>query len=99
MTPEEAYSICLKNNKRDKNLEQYIIKDPGWSYYYARDIIKGRWKEAEQYIINDSRYAYYYSRNIIEGKLPEHMHNAMVLHGLNNDDYAKLYFNFIKNKP
>ena len=92
MTPEEAYYKCWRN-KRDKNLEIIIIKDPEYAYFYAKDVIKGRWKEAEQYIINDSRYAFYYATNVIRGKLPETMHNAMLIYA---DDYAKKYFNFIK---
>ena len=94
MTPEQAYRKC--GGKRNKNLEPFIIKDPEWAYFYARDVIKDRWIEAEPIIIINSSWAYYYARNLIKGKLPEHMHNAMILHGLNNDDYAKLYFKFIK---
>ncbi len=33
--------------------EPYIMKDPEWAYWYARDIIKGRWPEAEPYIMTD----------------------------------------------
>jgi hypothetical protein len=122
MTPEEAYYKCWENNKRDKNLEKIIMKHPEYAYFYAREVIKGRWKEAEQYIINDSEYAYLYAKavikgrwiegeniiatnsgwaylyalDIIKGKLPENMHNMMLLHA---DHYAKLYFKFIKNNP
>ena len=96
MTPEEAYGKCLVNNKRDKNLEQYIIKDPGWAYLYARFIIKDRWIEAEDIISTDSKFAFWYAEDVIKGKLTENMHNMMLLHA---DDWAKYYFDFIKNNP
>ena len=99
MTPEEAYYKCFEINKRDKDLEPFFIKDPIYAYLYAIDIIKGRWIEAESIIINDSKYAYYYARNVIKGKLPENMHNAMILYAVNADLYAKAYFDFIKNNP
>jgi len=91
MTPKEAYHKC--NGKTNKNLEQFIINDPCYAYYYARDIIKGRWKEAESIIINNSFYAFYYALDVIKGKLPENMHNAMLLHA---DLYAKKYLNYIE---
>ena len=48
-----------------------IIKYPYWAYYYAKDVIKGRWIEAENIIATDLFYAYHYAKNIIKGKLPE----------------------------
>jgi hypothetical protein len=73
-----------------------IIINSVWAYYYARNVIKGRWIEAEQHIINDSASVYLYARDIIKGKLPENMHNMMLLHA---DLCAKEYLEFIKNKP
>jgi hypothetical protein len=116
MTPQQAYFKC--NGKINKELEKYIIKDLGWSYYYANynikgrwleaekyimknphyayyyanDVIKGRWLEAEQYIINDPKYVYRYAIDVIKGKLPENMHNMMLLYA---DYNAKKYLNFI----
>ena len=105
MTPEEAYRFCRENGRKAK-LEKIIIKDPGWACCYAYNIIKGRWIEAEQYIINDPYCAYAYATKIVKGKLPENMHNMMLLHGLDGDSsarkaeyWAKRYLDFIKNKP
>jgi hypothetical protein len=102
--PEWAYRYALNVIKgRWTRAERYIIKDPCYAYSYAKDIIKGRWLEAEQYIIKDSQWTYWYASNIIKGKLPENMHNMMLLHALRTDNraklyYAKNYFKFIKNK-
>ena len=95
MTPEEAYYKCLDNYRRDKELELIIIKDPYYAYQYARDLIKKRWIEAENIISTDSWYAYLYAENVIQGKLPENMHNAMLLYA---DHWSKRYFNYIKNR-
>jgi hypothetical protein len=94
MTPQQAYIKC--DYKINKDLEKIIIKDPHYAYYYALEIIKGRWIEAENIISTDSCCAYCYAMNVIKDKLPENMHNAMLLYA---DHNAKLYFNFIKNKP
>ena len=96
MTPEEAYYKCLEDNKRDKQAEKIIIKNPQYAYRYARFIIKGRWIEAENIISTVPQYAYWYAFRIIKGKLPENMHNMMLLHGLKEDYHAKYYFKLIK---
>ena len=96
MTPHVAYYKC--NGKINKKLEQYIIKDPCYAYRYAKDVIKGRWKEAENIIATNSECAYAYALNIIKGKLPKNMHNAMIIHGLKEDRWVKYYLDFIKDK-
>ena len=73
--------------------EKIILTDPDWAYYYARYIIKGRWIEAENIILTNPQWAFYYAKRIIKGKLPENMHNMMLLHA---DGWAKIYLNFIK---
>ena len=92
MTPQDAYSKC--KGKINKDLEPYFINSV-WAYYYANYNIKGRWIEAEQYIISDSYSTYCYAINVIKDKLPENMHNAMLIYA---DYWAKKYFDYIKNK-
>ena len=45
--------------------------DPKLAYYYARHIIKGRWKEGEEAIRRDPRWAYLYARDVIGERWPE----------------------------
>ena len=94
--PQYAY-MYARHIIHDRWLEAepFFIKDPYYAYYYALNTIKGRWIEAENIISTNSQYAYLYAYYIIKDKLPENMHNAMLLHA---DLYAKEYFNFIKNK-
>jgi len=121
MTPEEAYDKALQLGKRIPKLEPIISKDAGYSYYYAINIIKGRWELGEPTISKDvyysyiyakdvvkgrwelgepiirknanTYYSYCYARYVIKGKLPDFMHNQMIL---SNDEYAKEYIEFIK---
>ena len=49
-----------------------LITNPMKAYKYARDIIKGRWKEAEKYIMEDPSWACSYAKKVINmGKQPE----------------------------
>ena len=70
MTPEQALKHCLKHG-RNEELENIISTDPYYAYYYARQIINGRWLEAEKIIINDPIWAYEYAQNIIKGRWKE----------------------------
>jgi len=119
MTPQEAYCKARNLGKRIPKLEPLISKDALYSYYYARDVIKGRFILAELAIIQDayfsywyaieviegrfelgepviskdSEYSYLYAEDVIKGKLPDFMHNALLL---SNDKFTKKYVEFIK---
>jgi len=74
--------------------EPAISKDAYWSCNYAEDVIKGRWEIAEPTIIKNAEVSYYYAKNVIKGKLPDFMHNQMILN--NNNTYTKKYIEYIK---
>jgi hypothetical protein len=38
------------------------------AYYYARNVIKGRWLEGEPIIATDFMWAYWYACDIIKGR-------------------------------
>jgi len=102
MTPQEAYYIAYDAGKRLPEIEDIVLTDSWFSCCYARDIIKGRWIEAEDFIMNNHArppyYCYFYAVDIIKGKLPQKMHNMMILHAIKDPDdwYIKSYFEFIK---
>jgi len=73
--------------------EPAISKDVYYSYLYAKDVIKGRWEKGEPTISKYAEYSYFYARYVIKGKLPDFMHNAVLL---SNDKYAKYYVEYIK---
>ncbi len=71
MTPEKAYLKCLHENRRVNKLESVIALDPWYSYYYARNIIKRRWKEGEKNIATDPECSYWYASYVINGRFEE----------------------------
>ena len=71
--PEKAVRWATKHGQRFPEAEPYILKatDPGWAYFYAKGVIRGRWPEAEAAIATDPYWAYMYARHIIKGRWPE----------------------------
>jgi hypothetical protein len=41
------------------------------AYYYARNVIQGRWAEAEPFIMKDPEWTYAYARSVIRGRWAE----------------------------
>jgi len=73
--------------------EAAISQDADYSFRYAFDVIKGRWELAEPAISKKAFYSYWYARYVIKGRLPDFMHNAVLL---SNSEYTKQYVEFIK---
>lgn len=44
---------------------------PVLAYWYARDVIQGRWPEGEPTIASTPMWAYMYAKNVIGGRWPE----------------------------
>jgi len=93
MTPQKAYKKALSLGKRIPELETVISQDAFYSYWYARDVIKGRFILAEPNISKDVQCGYWYAIDVIKGRLPDFMHNQMIF---SNDKYAKEYVEFIQ---
>jgi len=73
--------------------EPIMSKNTYYSYLYAKHVIKGRWELGEAAISRNAKYSYLYAKYAIEGKLPDFMHNQMILE---NNKYTKLYIKFIQ---
>jgi len=93
MTPQEAYRKARKLEKRIPELEPVILKDTYYSFIYALYVIGGRWELGEPIISKDAYWSYCYAKYVIKGKLPDFMHNQMILE---NDIYTKQYLKFIE---
>lgn len=70
-----SYRVLLFNEKEKflskeeiKKLEDIISKDPYYSYLYAREVIKGPWKEGEDSISKDTQSAVLYMGHVIKGR-------------------------------
>jgi len=96
MTPHQAYYKAKELGLRTPELEPIICKNTHWSYCYALNVIKGRWELAEPTISKDAYYSYCYAKYVIKGKLPDFMHNQMILE---NNEYTKEYIEFISKNP
>jgi hypothetical protein len=78
---------------RDPQVEQTILnsENPKWAYWYAHDVIKGRWSEAEPVIMKGPKWAYFYTHDIIKGRWSEAEPFIMK----DSKYYAKRYMCFI----
>lgn len=74
--------------------EKQIAKNPTWAVKYARFILRGRFKIAEKYIAKNPELCYDYFKHVIKKKLPEKMHNAMILFSYMNprNEHINKYF-------
>ena len=100
---ELAYNYARSIIKgRWNEAEQTISACPEYAFNYAINIIRGRWEEAEEFIAKDPKYAYHYARLVIKGKLPEDMHNIIIMNGITGlSRHVKDYFiflTFLENK-
>jgi len=86
------YALNVIKGKWEKG-EETISKDAHWSYCYARHIIKGKWELGEPAISKDAYLSYHYALDVIKGKLPDFMHNQIIL---GNNEYTKEYVEFIQ---
>ena len=55
-----AYEYVSKHGK-DEDLEPIITKSPKYSYFYAKDILRGPFKLGEKAIAIDAQYSYVYA--------------------------------------
>ena len=53
-----------------KKREKYIAKSAQYSYYYARDILKGPFPLGEEAIAKNSNSAYEYAKDVLKGPFP-----------------------------
>lgn len=99
---EDAFDLFHKANNSGNRLspeeEEIIKKDPLFTFLYIREIIKERWKEAEETLINSVACLYGYAVDVIKGKLPENLHNFMILRGIEKHFFAMAYFDYLKKE-
>lgn len=87
--PAEQYILAIPHQPRRRNA---IVS-------YARDVAKGRWEEAEDELVMSPRHLYGYAKEVMKGRLPEGLHEKMVMHGFLNDRFGKMYVQRYAQKP
>ena len=53
---DELFDLIKKLDSRYPPIEPYIKQNAYYAYYYAQDVIKGRWPEGEDAIKQDAAY-------------------------------------------
>ena len=77
MTPEiEITSFYEKWKSRgfsDDHIGKMLVEleEPEWSYWYARDVLHGRFPEGETEIASDAEWSYRYARDVLHARFPE----------------------------
>jgi hypothetical protein len=61
-------SSGMPRNKKAGARMPTIPTTARYAYYYARDVIKGRWPEVEAVIATDPEWAYLYALNVVKGR-------------------------------
>ena len=100
--PEVAYRYAVRVKKeRWIEGEASILKDIEKATEYVFDL-KFRWPEYENKIKNKPKRIFEYAKKVIRGKLPDELHNRMMMKTLNNQERghyeADEYFDWLKNK-
>lgn len=98
--PETAYHYAINVKKeRWPEAEKTMLRDIERASEYVKEL-GIRWPEYESKIKNKPKRIYEYARQVIKGKLPEELHNRMMMRALNDKDkghYESVaYFDWLK---
>jgi hypothetical protein len=63
---------------------------PYWAYWYARQVLKGRWARAEKVIASSPKWALEYAKWVIGGRF------ELAETAIRRSQYAQEYADFIK---
>jgi hypothetical protein len=69
MIPVAAFTEALNEKKRLPELESIILQDVCCAYYYAKDMVKGKWEEGEAVITTNAYYSYHYAKDVLKWKI------------------------------
>jgi len=87
--------LLLKNN----NFKNFLLDDIRFCYYFCHWVIEGRCEVLEDIFVSNSCYALNYAAFVLNSKLPENLHNCMILKHLSEkDECANQYFIWLLNK-
>jgi hypothetical protein len=96
-----AFYACCFMKERWPAAEKTIAKDKEASMIYAHRLLRKRFEEGEKTISEDPEYCLAYSLLVLKrGKLPEFMHNKMLVYGIQDpeNNHVKRYLRFKKVK-
>jgi hypothetical protein len=79
----EAGEKCLLHSPNTDHTRGALVS-------YARDVLQGRWENAENILSTSTASMRMYADEVIKGRLPETLHNRMLLSP--SDEYVEAYF-------
>jgi hypothetical protein len=90
------WKFRIKRKRLSKKEEKIIKKNPIYAVRYAAEVLKKRWFDAEIYIIESSPSVIKeYAQSVICGRLPDKLHNKMILLAMTGCDIAKSYLRWL----
>ena len=97
MNLAEAYKKAKKSGTNPE-IEHILSQDAHYSFFYAKEVIKGRWELGENAISQDIYFSFLYAKDVLKNKLPEIMHNKMIAYSIKDPKkyFTNQYFEFIK---
>jgi hypothetical protein len=97
MNLAEAYKKAKKSGPSPE-IENVLSQDARYSFFYAKEVVKGRWELGENAIIQDTYFSFLYAKDVLKNKLPEPMHNKMIAYAIKDPTkyFTQQYFEFIK---
>lgn len=72
-----AENIILEPSSESRPIDSVDRAYGVWRY--SADVVKGRWREAEDHLVASNYAMLKYAEDAMKGRLPDHLHNAMVL--------------------
>ena len=82
-----AEKILLEPSSETRLIEPVDRAYGVWRY--SADVVKGRWEVGEDHLVASTYAMLKYAEDAMKGRLPDHLHNAMVL--TNSDDSVREY--------
>jgi hypothetical protein len=90
------WKFRIKRKRLSKKEEKIIKKNPIYAVRYAAEVLKKRWFDAEIYIIESSPSVIKeYAQSVIRGRLPDKLHNKMILLAMTGCSIAKSYLRWL----
>lgn len=69
MIISNVHNCLINSSGRNRKLENLIYKNVSQSFYYAQNVIKGRWPKAEKFICLNHDFSLHYYENFLPNKI------------------------------
>ena len=91
MTPYEALQIAKTIKNRDPELEKLIIESHQLCFEYAKDVLRGSFREGEEMISTSGFHSYMYAKYVLNSAFT--LCHSIIF----NSEYKEEYIDFLKS--